>query len=100
MPKTSKLKRIDRTSRKYCVKDLYEALSKEKKKAFIISSQIHDISRPSFSVYCNLLLTDQQDIPTQKLDVLAALLDVTPEFLKNFTITKNQKNGQVFQARK
>jgi hypothetical protein len=77
---------------KFRIRKLYDNLSGKKKRSFNIALQVNNISRTAFHSYCHITLDSKQDIPCGKLDVIAVLLDSTPDNLKNYVVKKSHDN--------
>ncbi len=73
---------------KYGIRSIYKKLNPEAKRVFNIQCAKNRIGRSTFSAYMDIKLNQVQDIPTQKLDVIAFLLGVELAFLKNYDISK------------
>lgn len=101
MPNTPNQKAIDRSTYKYCIKSIYENLNQENKRAFILQCTINRIPRATLDVYMKIKMNQKADVPALRLDVIAVLLNVTTERLKNYTISKAPKDGlRVLQTHK
>lgn len=86
---------------KFRIRKLYDNLSGKKKRSFNIALQVNNISRTAFHSYCHIPLESKQDIPCGKLDVIAMLLDSTPDKLKNYTVKKSHDNEyEIVQVKK
>lgn len=84
---------------KYRIAELLRNLSRTEKG--VLNRKLHQngIHTSTFHVYRNIEFNELADIPAQKLEIIAILLNVSPEFLKNY-ITQIDGNGQVFYTQK
>lgn len=89
------------TRYKFSIRKLYDNLSAKKKRSFNIALQVNNISRTAFHSYCHITMESKQDIPCGKLDVIAMLLDSSPDGLKNYSVKRSPDNEyEVIQVKK
>ena len=81
------LRPINTSEYKYCIGSMYKKLTPEEKHQFNIQCAILRIARSTLSAYMKIKMDDTHDIPAQRLDLIAHILGVTPDDLKNYQVS-------------
>ena len=72
---------------KYCINDfLIELPMKDYRKAIKIIPRAINVSFNTFSNYRNIKISDEQDIPHQKVVLMEKIFGLEPGQLENFTL--------------